>query len=108
MWATLAAYLFSLAAGAFLGHFELHTDDTGVEVGLLLLATFVPGFLHPTHAWQWSLLVGLWIPGAEIVFRKPPDHAAGWFVGLFVIVIGLVGSYLGVLARKAVGAICAG
>ena len=101
MWITLAAYSFSIAAGAFLGHFELHTDDTGVEVFLLLLATFLLGCLRPARAWQWSLLVGLWIPGAELLFGKSPVNASTGSVAAFVLAVGLAGSYLGVIARKA-------
>ncbi|MBV9507771.1 MAG: hypothetical protein JO323_22475 [Acidobacteriia bacterium] len=102
MWITVAAYSFSIAAGAFLGHFELHTDDTGVEVLFILLATFLLGCLRPAHAWQWSPLVGLWIPGAELLFNKAPVNASTASVAAFVLAIGLAGSYLGVIARKAV------
>lgn len=101
---TIAAYLFALAAGAFLGRFELHTDDTGVEVGLLLVATSVLGSLHPRHAWQWAVLVGLWIPAAELVFRRPPVHASSLLVAAFVLSVGLAGSYLGALVRGAASA----
>jgi hypothetical protein len=107
MWANMGAYLFCLAAGAFLGRFELHTDDTGVEVGFLLLATFLLGCWHPRHAWQWAVLVGLWIPAAELVFRKPAVNASSLAVAGFVLAVGLAGSYLGVLARKAIAAAAA-
>jgi hypothetical protein len=96
----ISAYLFALAAGAFLGRFELHTDDTGVEVGLLLLATFALGWLHPRHAWQWAVLVGLWIPAAELLFRKPSVNASSLLVAAFVLAVGLAGSYLGALVRR--------
>jgi hypothetical protein len=101
MWTNVGAYLFCLAAGAFLGRFELHPDDTGVEVAFLLLATFILGCWHPRHAWQWAALVGVWIPAAELVFRRPPVNASSLLVGAFVLSIGLAGSYLGVLVRKA-------
>ena len=100
MWTNVAAYVFCLASGAFLGHFELHTDDTGVEIGLLLIATFILGCWHPRHAWQWPLLVGLWIPAAELIFRRPPVNASSFGVAAFVLAVGLAGSYLGVLVRK--------
>ena len=34
---TLAAFAFAIASALFLGRYELHTDDTGVEVGFVLL-----------------------------------------------------------------------
>lgn len=102
--ATIAAYLIALAVGAFLGRFELHTDDTGVEVGVLFLATFVLGLLHPRHAWQWAVLVALWIPAAELVFRRPPVNSSSLLVAAFVLCVGLAGSYLGALVRGAASA----
>jgi hypothetical protein len=102
--AVVAAYLFAIAAGAFLGRFELHTDDTGVEVGLLFLATFVLGSLHPRHARQWALLVSLWIPAAELIFRRPPVNTSTLGVAAFVLAVGLAGSYSGALVRGAASA----
>jgi hypothetical protein len=96
--AVLACYAFALAAGAFLGRFELHTDDTGVEVFFILMATFVLGCCHPRHAWQWALLVGLWIPAADWIFK--PAQTGLLAVGAVVILISLAGSYLGALVRK--------
>ena len=104
MWNNIAAYLFCLAAGVFLGRFELHTDDAGVEVAFLLFFTFLLGCWHPRNAWQWALLVGLWIPAAELVFSRSPLNASSAAVACFVLAIGLGGSYLGVLARKALAA----
>ncbi|HEY7393044.1 MAG TPA: hypothetical protein VH640_31280 [Bryobacteraceae bacterium] len=101
--ATAAAYLFALAAGAFLGRFELHSDDTGVEVAILLAACFVLGWLHPRHAWQWAVIVGLWIPAAELAFRRPPVNASSLLVAAFVLGIGLAGSYMGVLVSGRAG-----
>ena len=99
---TFAIYLFCLAGGAFLGHFELHTDDTGVEVFLLLVITLLLGFLHPRHAWQWSLLVPLWIPAAHIFFGRERTALSGssLLVAGFVCLVGLGGSYAGVALRK--------
>jgi hypothetical protein len=104
MWTTSGAYLFYVASGAFLGRFELHTDDTGVEVGFLLLAAFLLGCWHPRHTWRWAVWVGLWIPAAELVYRKTAVNTSSLAVASFVMVVGLAGSYLGVLTRKAIAA----
>lgn len=95
---TLACYAFCLAAGAFLGRYELHTDDTGVEVFFILLATFVLGCWHPRHAWQWALLVGPCAPAADWIFKSGQTGLLG--ITVAVIAFGLVGSYAGVLLRK--------
>ena len=99
------AYLFFLAAMVFLGHFELHTDDAGVVVFFVLVITFVLGCLHPRRAWLWSL-AGLCIPVADLIWKSPDStlsHPAGLLLlAAFAIVLGLAGSYSGVLIRKVV------
>jgi hypothetical protein len=98
--ATLACYAFCLAADAFLGRYELHTDDTGVEVFFILLFTFVLGCWHPRHAWQWAVLVGPCAPAADLLLR--PGQTGLVNVTAAVIAFGLVGSYAGVLLRKGI------
>jgi hypothetical protein len=104
----VACYGFCLAAGAFLAHYELHTDDTGLEVGYIVLVTFILGCWHPRRAWQWALLVGPWAPAADCVKwlggHAPEIHGAGGLAGvaLVVILLGLAGSYAGALLRRAV------
>jgi hypothetical protein len=96
--ATLACYGFCLAAGAFLGHYELHTDDTGVEVFFILLFTFVLGCWHPRHAWQWALLVGPCAPAADWIFKSGQTGLLA--ITAAVVAFGLVGSYAGAWVRK--------
>ena len=49
-----AAYLLCLPAMAFLARVELHSDDSGVIVALILVTTFILGCLHPKRAWLWA------------------------------------------------------
>jgi len=97
----ILAYVFWIPAVLFLGRFELHTDDTGVEIGLLLLITFILGSLHPRHAWQWALLVGPAIPATQCLFGHPQPGVIAVLLPL-VIVLGLVGSYAGAGIRRAI------
>ena len=96
----VACYGFCLAAGVFLGRYELHTDDAGVEVFFILLFTFVLGCWHPRHAWQWALLAGPCAPAADWLFK--PQSAGLIPLTAVVIAIGLVGSYAGALLRRGV------
>ncbi len=90
-----------LCAGAmaFFGHYELHTDDTGVEVGLLCVTAFTLGCLDPARAWLWPLLVAASIPGAEILFGKGAVKGLP-IVAVVVMAIALVAGYAGAFARK--------
>jgi hypothetical protein len=99
----LAAFVLGLAAAVFLGRFELNSDDVGVEVFFILLFTFILGCWYPKRAWLVSLL-GLSIPLAELIWGQPRptlNHASGLaMLAGFVALIGIVGSYSGVLMRK--------
>jgi hypothetical protein len=99
----LAAFALGLAAAIFLGRFELHSDDPSVEVFFILLFTFILGCWFPKRAWLVSLL-GLSVPIAELVWGQPRpslNHTSGLaMLAGFVALIGIVGSYSGVLTRK--------
>ena len=97
---TILAYALCAAADVFLMRVELRSDDTGVIAFLILLATFLLGSLHPRHAWQWALLVGLSLPAADLLFGARMSWGDAAKVAAFVVAIGLVGAYAGVLLRK--------
>ena len=101
--ATIGVYLFCFTAAGLLARYDLHTDDTGVEVFLILAVTFLLGCLRPRHAWQWALLVGPWIPAAEALFAPRGPQAinlSSLALLAFVIALGLAGSYSGAFARR--------
>ena len=102
--ATIGVYLFCFTAAGLLARYDLHTDDTGVEVFLILAVTFLLGCLRPRHAWQWALLVGPWIPAAEALFGPRGEHGINIpslaMLAAFVIGLGLLGSYSGAFARR--------
>ena len=101
--AGLTAFVFGLAAAIFLGRFELRSDDSGVEVFFILLFTFILGCWFPKRAWLASLL-GLSIPIAEFIWgqsRASLNFTSGLsMLAGFVVMLGVVGSYSGVLMRK--------
>jgi len=90
-------YLFSLAAMAFLARVELHSDDSGVIVGLVLAMTFTLGCLHPKRAWLWAL-TALCIPAAELLWGAASNYDMMLLAG-FMTFIGLCGSFAGAYAR---------
>lgn len=98
----IAAYGLAIASGAFLLRFELNSDDAGIIALFILLSTCILGSLHPQRAWQWTLLVAPAVPVADLLFRSthtlsPSDTAR---LAAFVLSVGLIGAYLGVLLRK--------
>jgi hypothetical protein len=101
----IGPYLFCLTAAVFLGHFELRTDDAGVEVGLLLVFTFIFGCWNPKGAWLAPLL-GLSVPLAELLWGHPgpgANHSGDLLIlAGFIVVVSIIGSYSGVLTRRLV------
>lgn len=81
----------SLAAGIALARNDLHTDDTGVEVGLLLGASVVLALLTPKRWWLVALCVGLPIPVTEIVVA----HASLPPAGIAALGVATVGALIG-------------
>jgi len=81
------AVVVSLAAGLFLARYDLNTDDTGIEVGLLLIASALLAALAPRRWWLVALCVGLPIPVAELVVGHAPMPPAG-VVALGVAIVG--------------------
>ena len=98
---TIAAWALCIAGSAFLMHYELHTDDTGVEVAFLFALALILGVLHPRRAWQWGLLLGLSIPGADLLFGSRTPGLV--LIGLVTTGIAMAGSYLGAFAGRALG-----
>jgi hypothetical protein len=85
------AIVVSLAAGLFLARYDLNTDDTGIEVGLLLVASALLAVLAPKRWWVVALCVGLPIPIVELVV----GHAALPPAGIVALGVAFVGALIG-------------
>ena len=59
----------AVIAGLLLAAYDLRTDDTGIEVGLLLISCVGLTALAPRRWWVIALCVGLPIPVVEQIAR---------------------------------------
>ena len=89
--------LASLAAGLFLARYDLSTDDTGIEVGLLLVASLVLALLAPKRWWLVGLCVGLPIPLVELAVGHAPLPPAG----VAALGVAIVGALIGFAIARA-------
>ena len=88
----------ALAAGVLLAAYDLRTDDSGIEVGLLLIAAVVLTTFAPRRWWLIALCVGLPIPAAEIVIA----HSSLPPAGIAALAVTIVGTVIGsVIVRAA-------
>ena len=58
-----AAFFFALTFSAWLGRAEMHTDDTGILVGLIAVGGFFLSLIEPRCPCLWGLIV----PGGIIL-----------------------------------------
>src|SRR3990172_2667764 len=68
-------------------------DDTGITVGVIVLASGLLGFALPARAWAFALAIGIWVPLFEVL----PSCNYGALVAL---VFAFVAAYLCALGRK--------
>ena len=85
------AILLSLGTGALLARYDLTTDDTGIEVGVLFVTSILLAVLVPKRWWLIALCIGLPIPIVEIVVAHgslPPGGVAALGVAIVGALIG--------------------
>jgi hypothetical protein len=102
------ALLAALAIAAFLFRGNLHTDDTGIVAGLLLLSAVVLAFVFRKAGLLFGSLLGCSIVLSELWNLRtgaPRPHMARLsdfaLLFLFVTALSVVGSLAGYGARRA-------
>lgn len=68
-------------------------DDAGITAVSLILVSLTFGYLRPSRAWLFGIVVGVWIP----IFNFIINHN---FNSLPVILIAFAAAYIGALLRK--------
>jgi len=90
----VTAVALALAAGLLLATYDLRTDDTGIEVGLLLIISIALAFIAPRWWWAIALLVGGFIPIFEMsVQGLAAAPAPSGAVALVFTFIGSLGGF---------------
>jgi hypothetical protein len=87
----------ALVVGVLLASYDLRTDDTGIELGLLLIASVVLAFAAPTRWWLVALCVGLPIPIVEVAVA----HAALPPAGAAALAVTIIGALIGFAIARA-------
>jgi ABC-type multidrug transport system permease subunit len=101
----LVVYVLAVLCGVSAGILEITLNDLLVTALFILICTMVLGAARPRRAWQWIVIVGIFVPLARLVsylaLNQRPYRAQVWESALG-FVTAAVGSYCGVFARKAV------
>jgi hypothetical protein len=90
------AIVLALVSGLFLASYDKRTDDTGIEVGLLLIASLGLSLLAPKRWWAVALMVGGFIPLQEV--NTAVSYVSGARIpppGLAALAVAFVGAFIG-------------
>ena len=95
----------SLFLGLMIGYLDFHALEVQPAVLFILIATGALGFLHPTRAWCWAILLGIGVPLIHFVALakgiKPNYPINGYYwVVLLPQIPSFIGAYSGVALRK--------
>jgi len=95
------AILAALLCGLALASYDTRTDDTAIELGLLLIASVGLTLLAPKLWWAVALLVGGFIPLVEMAGRSGPAYVPAGAVALVVTFVGALGAFAMARAARA-------
>jgi hypothetical protein len=94
-----AALFFAATFSAWLGRAEMHTDDTGILVGLIGIGGFVLAMIEPRRPWIWGVIVPSGIIVVNI-WRHAEGGGSVMAIAAFTIAIGCAGAYAGAFVRR--------
>jgi hypothetical protein len=98
-------YALAVLLGLAAGFLEITISDLLVTAIFVMFATMVLGFIRPRRAWQWAVIVAVFVPllrlAAYILLNQHSDRAQIWESAMG-FVTGTVGAYAGVLGRLGV------
>ena len=90
---------FMALSGAWLYRVNLHTDDSGILAGLILINSAVVAFIVPRRWWPVATLIGVCVVASE--FHRSGETLGRQIalVAAFVMVISTLGAGAGVAAQ---------
>src|SRR5438105_4319005 len=77
------------AEGAWLFRYNLHTDDTGILVGMILIGSATVAAILPGRWWPAAFAMGACVIASELY--RSGAHAGVALVALFVLFVSGVG-----------------
>ncbi len=105
------AYLLGAALGAFAGFMDVKVGDLLFTALLVLAPCILLGLLRPQKPWRWALLVGMFVPIADLlaylIMRQKP-YRAQIYESFLVFMPGVAGAYGGALMRGVINNLLAG
>ena len=92
------ALVVALVCGVALASYDTRTDDTAIELGLLVIASLGLTLVAPRRWWAIALLVGGFIPLIETADQLTPGRIPP---GAVALVVTFVGALIGFAVARA-------
>lgn len=97
-------FLIALIGAAFAGWVDFNNDEPQAAVLVILVVTFLLGYVLPGRAWLWALIVALGLPAVYLMARslgyQPKSlPSPGWYASLLALIPAFIGTYAGALGR---------
>jgi hypothetical protein len=98
-------YLLAVACGAFAGWIDIKIGDLLFTALLVLASCMLLGILRPQKPWRWVVLVGLFVPVADLLAyllmaQKP--YRVQIYESLLAFLPAIAGAYGGSAMRAAI------
>jgi hypothetical protein len=98
-------YLLAVACGAFAGWIDIEIGDLLFTALLVLASCMLLGILRPQKPWRWVVLVGLFVPVADLLAyllmaQKP--YRVQIYESLLAFLPAIAGAYGGSAMRAAI------
>jgi len=94
----------ALIGAGFAGWIDFNNDEPQAAVLVILVFTSLLGFLQPSKAWLWAIIVALGLPALYLAATSlgyqpvsPPSPA--WYASLLALIPAFIGAYAGALGR---------
>ncbi len=88
----------SIVLGFITAYAALHGAGDVLVYVLLFMFGGLLGYIGPEAPWRWALVLGIWVPIAEIVYRMSLPFGAPSPVQLLQPLAALIPAFLGVYA----------
>ncbi len=92
--------------GAFIaGAVDFNNDEPQAALIVIMLFAGLLGFIQPSKAWRWAIIVGLGVPTVYLIATALGYHSRsvpepGWYASLIALIPAFISAYGGALLRK--------
>lgn len=95
-------YFLATALGVFVAMLNLQASKSVIIAILLAIFALLLGFVQPTNAWRWGLVLGIWLPLEKLVLMttNPTIYPTDILKELLMVIPPIIGAYIGAFMKR--------